>query len=168
MTDPTTEATITPIGGDIYEPTGDTTFRTRVDPLGALIIDMRTNAVAVVAMLPDSKRILGNEKRVPSPCVVVASQLDAPSLTGPRTGVRDLSLAFRCYAPKSPTGDILAKQLASAVADYLHQRGPRKSASGVVFYISRETNTGPVLRDPDTDEPVCTVLVTAKSFAYAA
>jgi hypothetical protein len=133
----------------------------RVDPIGFLITDMRANASSVVALLPSVDNIQGNDLRTAPPAVVVGTLGDRPSMSGPRGPVRDLIAAFRCYAPKSPTGDILARQLGLAVGEYLHQRGPRVSASGVGIYISVEQNTTEPIPDPITGNPM--VLVTVGS-----
>ena len=137
----------------------------RVDPVGFVITDMKANAAGVLALLPAASRIQGNEKRTASPCVVVGVQVDRPSFNAYRAGVRDLTLAFRCYVPKSPTGDIEARTLGLAVADYLDQRGPRVSAGGVGIYISLEANTSGVLPDPISDEPFVLVTVGFKTAA---
>jgi hypothetical protein len=138
----------------------------RVDAIGYVITDMKTNAAAVLALLPNAKRIQGNEKRTVSPCVVVGVGVDRPSISAYRGHVRDLTLNFRCYAPKSPTGDIEARSLALAVGDYLDLRGPRVSAGGVGIYISLESNTSGVIIDPDSGEPMVLVVVGFKTAAY--
>lgn len=138
----------------------------RVDPVGFVIIDMKANAAAVLALLPDAKRIQGNEKRTPSPCVVVGVASDRPSPSAPRARVRDLILHFRCFAPKSPTGDIEARALGLAVGDYLDLRGPRVSAGGVGIYRSLEANTSGVIIDPESGEPMVIVTVGFKTAAY--
>ena len=134
---------------------------THVEPIGPLVTELRS-ASAVTALV--ASRIWGQEKRDISPCVVVR-QLDyRPAISAPRSGVRDLQVALMCYGTKDPTGDILALQVAGAVGEWIDQRGPRRSATGVAFYRSSEQTTGPVLRDPDTDEPFVIVTATVKVF----
>jgi hypothetical protein len=138
----------------------------RVDSIGFVITDMKANATAVLALLPNAKRIQGNEKRTPSPCVVVGVSVDRPSISAPRGHVRDLTLNFRCFAPKSPTGDIEARALGLAVGDYLDLRGPRVSAGGAGIYKSLESNTSGVIIDPESGEPMVLVTVGFKTAAY--
>ena len=138
----------------------------RGDPLGFVITDLKANAAAVLALLPNAKRIQGNEKSTPSPCVVVGVGVDRPSISAPRGHVRDLTLNFRCFAPKSPTGDIEARALALAVGDYLDLRGPRVSAGGVGIYKSLESNTSGVIIDPESGDPMVLVVVGFKTAAY--
>jgi hypothetical protein len=139
----------------------------RVDPIGFVILDMRANAPDVVALLPDANRIQGNELRTAAPAVLVGVLGDRPSISAPRSPVRDMVLAFRCYAPKSPTGDIAARALGLAVGEYLHQRGPRVSASGVGIYISIEQNTTEPIPDPITGDPMVLVTVGFKTSSVA-
>lgn len=139
----------------------------RVDPIGYIVTDMKAHAADVLALLPAPARIQGNEKRTDSPCVVVGAQVDAPAISGRRGGARDLSVAFRCYAPKTATGDIEARAIALAVGDYFDQRGPRVSSGGVGIWISLEANTSAVLRDPVSDEPYVIVFVGFKTASHA-
>ena len=135
----------------------------RVDPVGFIILDIRANAPDLVALLTDADRIQGNELRSPTPAVVVGVLGDAPSVSAPRGPVRDMIIAFRCYAPKSPTGDILARQIGLAVGDYLHQRRARVSAGGVGIYLSVEQSTTQPIPDPITGDPMVLVLVGFKT-----
>src|ERR1019366_4344130 len=138
----------------------------RVDPIGFVITDLKANAATVLALLPNAKPIQGNDKRTPSPCVVVGVGVDRPSISAPRGHVRDLTLNFRCFAPKSPTGDIEARALALAVGDYLDLRGPRVSTGGVGIYKSLESNTSGVIIDPESKEPMVLLTVGFKTAAY--
>lgn len=138
---------------------------TQVDPIGALVTELQ--GVASLTAIIGAGKVMGQEQRVPAPCVVVVQLDDRPSISGPRTGTRSVQVAVRCVAPKGPTGDILALQIARTVREWFHERGPRKSALGVAFYLTTEQNTGAVLRDPDTDEPYVLVMVNIAAAASA-
>ena len=138
---------------------------TRVDQLGFVILELRS-AAAVTALVP-ALSINGGEQRKASPSIVVSYLDSRPSATAPRTPSRTLLISFKCIVAKAATADILCVQIANAVAEFLHYRGPRVSSSGVAIWLSTEQNTGAVQRDPVTDDPFVVVIASLKAAASA-
>jgi hypothetical protein len=75
-----------------------------------------------------------------------------------RFPMQEVRLAARCYgAGGEPMRDAAA--LAGAVSDALHAKGPRISAGGVGIWLSLDDGSEGDAKDPTTDQPYETVLI---------
>lgn len=85
-----------------------------------------------------------------------------------RLGMQEATYAADCFGPKNAiTGPVTARQLAGAVVDVMHDRGPRVDASGRGIYRSSVVSVSPLLKDPDTGEPFHTVAIQIVAMAQA-
>lgn len=133
------------------------------DPLGKLIIELRADAAvaAIAGANPTSTvRVRGFE---PGPddaqgpgqyrAFVVLVNEGGPRFR--RVPVQRPRIAARCYG-RNPAE---ASQLAAAVSDALHFRGPRVHANGLGIYQSWDDTGGEQDKDPDTDQPFVTLFI---------
>jgi hypothetical protein len=69
--------------------------------------------------------------------------------------IQEVRIAARCYAATAQ----LADALAGAVSDAIHDAGYRTSGSGQVIFTSFDDGGEGATTDPDTKQPVSTVVI---------
>lgn len=133
------------------------------DAFGTLLVLIRDDA-AVAAIV--AGRVSAVAEAPPSVRLQAMPTTREPF--GPGSGRLGLQLArfiAQCYGTNDPTGQILARQLAGAVSDAVHLRGPIAGSAYVARAYAAEI--GEALRDPDTLQPYHTVRIEAYAAAQA-
>lgn len=147
-----------------------------VSPHGTVVVELRADddLMAYLESLGGSaEHITGGEARRPPPNIVVRDLGSNPWPPNARrlTPLREERYALHCTAAKGRNGDIEAAMLARLAAASLHGKGWRTRILGngdhVSIALSMEEATGPVHNDPDSGDPVATVLATFKAVAQA-
>jgi hypothetical protein len=133
---------------------------TLVDPLGRILTEIRDNA-AVAAITtrirggePAKGDALGPGAYVP---FVVLTQLGSSRL--PHAPVQEVRLLAKCYGVTAQG----ATALAGAVSDAIHATGHRISGSGVVIFDSFDDGGEGATKDPDTDQPMASVVISVNA-----
>lgn len=134
------------------------------DALGKVLIELRDDAgvAAIAGANPTSSpvRVRGFE---PAPGdVQPAGEYRAFVVLVNEGGIRMRHvpvqrprIAARCYGRTAPE----ASQLAAAVSDAIHDKGPRVHANGLGIYRSYHDSGGEQDKDPDTDQPFVTIFI---------
>lgn len=127
-----------------------------VDLLGKVLTEVRDwPAVAAI-----TTRVRGGEFAPGDapPCVVIRKLANdlAPFGRGYRAGLQRPLFSVQAYG----NSYLQAGQLAAAITDAIHLRGPRK-ASGRYIALSLVESGGDQSKDPDTNWPVETLVVSA-------
>lgn len=132
------------------------------DPFGTVLVLVRDDA-AVSAIV--GSRVSNIAERPPSVRIDMGEATRVPFPGSGSAGVQGVPFNLFCYGlPGDPTGPILARQLAGAVSDALHGRGPVYGTGGVYLHRVWAPTIGELLIDPDTKWPYHTV----RAIAYAA
>jgi hypothetical protein len=133
---------------------------TLVDPLGRILTEIRDNA-AVAALTtrirggePAPGDALGPGAYVP---FVVLTRLGSSRL--PHAPVQEVRLLAKCYGVTAQG----ATALAGAVSDAIHATGHRISGSGVVIFDSFDDGGEGATKDPDTDQPMASVVISVNA-----
>lgn len=92
---------------------------------------------------------------------VVLVQLSAPR--DPRLPVQDFTIAARCYGRTHQE----AADLRWAVSNAIHAVGPRVYTNGLGVYLTLDTEGGEQERDPDTQQPLQTLVITGTATTVA-
>lgn len=140
------------------------------DPFGTVVLALRADAT-VLAIVGDPDKVSTQERK--PPCVRLRPQTRSRAPFGPGSEGIGLELwtgVAQCFGPALdalgvpvPTGAILASQLAGAVSDALHRRGPINGTTFIVRAYAAEIGDG--LRDPDNAWPYSTVRIEAYAAA---
>ena len=128
-----------------------------IDPLGFVLTTVRDDpAVAAVA----GTRVRGGETAKGDALgaghyqpFVVLVRLGAQREK--RLPVQEVRISARCYGATAQG----AAELAGLVSDAVHARGPRVSPSGVGIFASFDDGGDGAARDPDTQQPYETVVI---------
>ena len=126
------------------------------DAKGALITLLRSST-AVTAIV--AGRVGAYDAAPPSVRIRAMPASRRPFGPGSgRLGMQLFRAVAQCYGDDSPTGQVLARQLAGVVSDFLHNRGPATVGSTFIarMYASEISEA---LRDPDSKRPCHTVRV---------
>jgi hypothetical protein len=143
-----------------------------LDPTGAVIKFIAADP-GVAAL---TSHVHGQKEPKEAPkYVIVRRRSSTPAIAGPGTDrgpARSIDYVAFCYAPKNQQGLIDAAQLAGAVSDAIHLKGPltfpAPGGSGHLgIYRMREDSTGDTLTDPITQEPYIPVLFSLIATATA-
>lgn len=122
------------------------------DPMGYLLTTIRSDpVVAAITTRIRAGEPAPGDSQGPAGYLpfVVLSELGNVRQKG-RVPVQETRVAARCYAASFQ----LAKALAGAVSDSIHNLSPRKNASGVLLYRAYDDVGNGTTRDPDTQQPV--------------
>lgn len=127
-----------------------------IDPLGRILTEIRDDAA--VAALTD--RIRGGEAE-PGDAkgagsyrrFVVLARLGRSRLA--RAPIQEVRISARCYGLTYQD----AATLAGAVSDAVHARGHRITPSGIAIFGSFDDGGGDATKDPTTDQPYETVVI---------
>ena len=116
-----------------------------IDPLGALIAELRTAGIA-------SGRVRGGEPapgdaKTPFQRFVVLVRLGGPRLH--RAPIQFLRIGVRAYAPTYQDAAALYGEISDAVDNV----GGRMSAADLPIYQTLDDTGGAAAKDPDTDQP---------------
>lgn len=117
----------------------------------------------------------GGSRTDPRPCVVVVQLVRSRTPFGPgsgRIGLQRPRYAVRCYGAPDAKGDGRvarrnSRELAGAVSDVVHQKGPRVDATGRAIHLSVDVGAGSPGVDPDTSWPYETVVISVIAGAQA-
>lgn len=135
-----------------------------VDPTGALIVETRQSIAAVAAAEPTTRRglaaiavgdaVYGDVKGADRSAPYVVFVRLGPARRMPRAPVVRFRYAARCYG----TDEAQATTVYGLVSDALATKGPRRRSAGVAIYLSTEELGGQATIDPDSSEPLETVI----------
>ncbi len=125
-----------------------------VDPTGYILTTIRDDA-AVAAL---TTRVRGGEPapgdaKVPYQRFIVLVRLGASRLK--RAPIQEVRIAARCYGTTYSD----AAALAGAVSDAIHAVGHRINSGGVAIFGSFDDGGEGATADPDTHQPMETVIV---------
>lgn len=126
-----------------------------LDLQGAVVVEVR-DAAAVAAITP---RVRGGElapgDAPPAVVIVALGRVRSPHQPGRnRLGLQQARYVANCYGATR----IQANELAGAVSDAIHIRGPRVTA-GKQIRLSLDDGGGEADTDPDTKWPLTRVLI---------
>lgn len=134
------------------------------DALGKLIIELRTDAgvAAIVGANPTSSpaRVRGfepapDDAKGPGEYRAFVVLVNEGGIRMRNVPVQRPRIAARCYG-RNPAE---AAQLAAAVSDAVHDKGPRVHSNGLGIYRSFTESGGEQDKDPDTSQPVVTTFI---------
>jgi hypothetical protein len=128
------------------------------DPFGMVVSLLRASTpVTAIVSTRVSSEVMG------MPCVQVIDQVSTTRPFGPGSGRMGMQLwmgVARCWAEKTPTGAIQARQLAGAVADTLHNLRPTTLGDRYIAKAYTPDIDG-INYDPDSHRPFYDVRIEA-------
>jgi hypothetical protein len=138
------------------------------DPFGQVLTELRADpGIQAIAAQRVGARVQA------LPCVVmedISATVQPGGRGNARLGDQEVVYAFRCYGGDEASGDggrVAARNLAGAVVDFLHERGPRIDGQNRLIHRSWVESMSGVLEDPDERWPYCVVTVSVLAAAQA-
>lgn len=135
-----------------------------IDPTGSLIVELRDYFAAVAIAEPTSRRglaaialgtaVYGDVKGEDREAPYVVLRRAGPARRAPRAPFTRFRYSAACYG----ADETQATTVYGLVSDALATFGPRRRSAGVAIYLSTEELGGLASLDPDTSEPLETVI----------
>jgi len=133
------------------------------DPFGTILLAIRNDATVAGIVGDTSAKVTSKAAQPPS--VRLRNQGTSRTPFGPnsnRVGVHLFRAIAQCYGLEDdPNGELIASQLARAVADAIHGIGAVRGTGTNLILRAWTPDINEIVRDPDTDWPYHTVRIEA-------